>query len=213
MSNENIFTVTSQKYPGLIGKQFDINKGTYLLLKDGKAVAQSNSTVLLVEKVPIDAKPSDGHYEIANLYLVRDDLYFFSYLHCITNGYNLMTPPLNLIYIDMNGVEKQISREFMVDTGSTTTGIPEDLQPFQQSTITVPYETCGGIVHEPLTKIDIIIDGQKYCIMAVIHKGTKCILGLDILKYYVMHLDGGRAGLLIKNNLPPKVEEDVIVFE
>jgi len=208
-----MFIVTSEKYPGLIGKEFDISKGIYVLLEDGNPVAQSDNTLALMAKVPSDGKPSDGQYEIANLYLVRDNLFFFSYLHCITNGYSLMTPPLILIYIDMNGFEKQISCEFMVDTGSTTSGIPGSLQTFQKPNLLIPYQTCGGFVHEPVMKVEIIIDNQRYCIMAVIHKGPKWILGLDVLKYYVTHLDGGSAGLLVKNNLSPQVEEDVIVFE
>jgi len=83
MSKPKIFVATSQKYPTLIGQEFDISKGVYILMKNGKVIAQDNSNLKLVSMVPDHKTDSNDQFQLANLLLVRDDLHFLQHLHCI----------------------------------------------------------------------------------------------------------------------------------
>jgi hypothetical protein len=43
--------VISEKYPTLVGEQFDISKGVYILEKNGKVIGQDNSNLKLVSMI------------------------------------------------------------------------------------------------------------------------------------------------------------------
>ncbi|CAF3032731.1 unnamed protein product, partial [Rotaria sp. Silwood2] len=92
--------------------------------------------------------------------------------------------------------------------GVTISSIPEVLNPLPIGGTAIDIETGAGIRRQNLTKIQIVIDEHIYNIMACINQGSLCVLGLDILKYYTLTIDCNKAGVLMKNNLKPNLEEE-----
>lgn len=115
MSTDTKFIATSTNYPCLIGRQFDLAKGIYILIKDGKLAAQGDSCVKIVDIIESHSTNKDNEFQLANSILVRADQYFRHLLHCLSDGYGLMTPPVQLHYHIQNGDETQIECRFLVD--------------------------------------------------------------------------------------------------
>ena len=205
---EKIFVATSEKYPTLIGQEFDISKGAYILMRNGVVVAQDDSSYKLVSMVSHLKMDSNDEFQLANLFLVRDGLHFLQHLHCMGRGYGLITPELPLTFRDQSATEHQINCQFLIDTGSTISSIPQSMYPFPVNDIHVDVETSAGKQRQFLTKIQVMIDEHVYNVMACINQGSSCILGMDILKYYTLTIDGDKAGILVKNNLVPNLEEE-----
>ncbi|CAF2910657.1 unnamed protein product [Rotaria sp. Silwood2] len=118
-----------------------------------------------------------------------------------------MTPQLKLIFHDKDAIENQIYCPFLIDTAATMSCIPEKLKPFPVDATYIDIETGAGMQRQKLTKIQVNIDEHCYNVIACINQGSLCILGLDILKYYTLNIDGDKAGVLIKNSLKPNLEE------
>lgn len=81
------------------------------------------------------------------------------------------------------------------------------LNPFAM-TVGIDVETGASIRRHQLTKVRLKIEEQTYSVLACITQATVCILGMDILRYYTITIDGDRAALLIKNRRIERSEED-----
>jgi predicted aspartyl protease len=119
-----------------------------------------------------------------------------------------MTPELPLTFRDQNAKEHEVNCQFLIDTGSTISSIPQQMNPLFMNDIYVNVETGAGTQKQHLTKIQVIIDEHIYNLIACVNQGSSCILGMDILKYYTLTIDGDKAGILVKNNIMPNVEEE-----
>ncbi len=211
MSRDETFVATSAKYPALVGQEFDLSKGIFVLIKNGQeVVAQSDSNFKIISSLSSHVTSSDDRFQLVNLLLVRDDLHFLQHLYCVGNGYSMKTPEIPLVFYDRNGLEHRIRCKFLVDTGSTMSSIPATMNPFPINMVDVTVETGGGMQTQQVTKVQVVIDDQSYYVMACINQASTCILGMDILKYYTLTIDGDKAGVLIKNSLSPRVEDELL---
>ncbi len=59
----------------------------------------------------------------------------------------------------------------------------------------------GGVKIQHVTIIKLIIDEYSYNLVACITQAQSCILGMDVLKYYTLFVDGDKSGVLMKNTL------------
>ena len=53
---------------------------------------------------------------------------------------------------------------------------------------------------QEITKVQLTIREQSHYIMACINSVPTCILGIGIVKYYTVIIDGNKVGVLIKNS-------------
>ena len=187
------------------------DRGIYIVIKDGKVIAQGHSCVKIVDALQSNSVENGIEFQLANLILVRADLQFRLLLHFSSNGYGLMTPPRQLVYHIQNGNETRAECSFLIDTGSTLTCVSQALNPFAMR-VRMDVETRVGVHPHQLTKIQLKINEQTDSILAYITQAPVCILGMDILRYYTITIDGDRAGLLIKNNRAEWLEEDFILW-
>lgn len=75
MSDEKIFIAKSEKYPELIGQQFDISKGIFILIKHGQVIAQGDNSFKLIETIKNDKLNDGDDIQLANLLYIRADRY------------------------------------------------------------------------------------------------------------------------------------------
>jgi hypothetical protein len=74
--------------------------------------------------------------------------------------------------------------------------------------IGIAVETGAGMQRQRLKKLQVWIDDEVHSVMACINQANSFILGIDILKYYTLTIDGDRAGILVNNSRVPTVEEE-----
>ena len=109
------------------------------------------------------------------------------------------TPKLLLRFHDQNDIEHQISREFLIDTAAIISSILQQMNPFPLRNDFIDVETGGSMQKQLLTKIEVVIDEYIYSILTCVTQTNSCILGMDILQYYTLTINGNKAGAWIKN--------------
>ena len=139
--------------------------GIHILIKNGKDVAQGHSSVKIVESIPCHVTSPDDQFQWANLLFVRNDMYFLQHLHCVSNSCALITPALPVVYYDKNAEEHQMLFEFLVDTGSTSSCLPQRVNPFPLHMAGVDVETGVGLQRQGITKMQVTIDDQVHSVI------------------------------------------------
>ncbi|CAF4117571.1 unnamed protein product [Rotaria sp. Silwood2] len=99
------FVATSNKYPTLIGTEFDTSKGVYILIKIGEVVAQDNSSFKLVSMIPDQKTNVTDEFQIANLLLVPNDRYFIQHLHYTGATISCIPEVMNPFPIDATSID------------------------------------------------------------------------------------------------------------